>query len=81
MINVVPVWEQSFFGSGVRVRINDNGVDSTHSEFQGRFDSDASCANAGPDLDMEGAAHGASAASIVAAAASNGDNFLLQCLC
>ena len=43
MINVQPVWEQGIFGKGIRVRINDAGVDSQHEEFQGRFDVDASC--------------------------------------
>jgi hypothetical protein len=30
MINIVPVWERGYFGSGVRVRVNDDGVESTH---------------------------------------------------
>jgi hypothetical protein len=28
MINVVPVWEKGYFGSGVRVRINDDSIES-----------------------------------------------------
>ena len=45
MINVEPVWKQGIFGKGVRVRVNDNGVDSDHDEFGDRFDVDASCTN------------------------------------
>lgn len=30
MINIVPVWEKGYFGDGVRVRVNDDGVKSTH---------------------------------------------------
>lgn len=25
MINIYPVWEQGFFGSGIRIRVNDQG--------------------------------------------------------
>jgi hypothetical protein len=30
MIKVVPVWEKGYFGNGVRVRINDDGIESSH---------------------------------------------------
>lgn len=30
MINIVSVWERGYFGNGVRVRVNDDGVESTH---------------------------------------------------
>jgi subtilisin family serine protease len=43
MIRVNRVWEQRITGRGVRIRINDDGVDAFHSEFQGRFDWNASC--------------------------------------
>ena len=29
LINVVPVWEQGYTGSGVQVAINDDGIDLT----------------------------------------------------
>lgn len=37
-IQLSTVWEQGYTGQGIRVRINDNGVDVTHPEFQGRID-------------------------------------------
>lgn len=30
MINIVPVWEKGYFGRGVRVRVNDDGVKASH---------------------------------------------------
>lgn len=30
MINIVPVWDKGYFGRGVRVRVNDDGIESTH---------------------------------------------------
>ena len=43
MINVIPVWESGNLGQGIRIRINDDGVDASHPEFAGRFDQAASC--------------------------------------
>jgi subtilisin family serine protease len=43
MIRISSVWEQGITGRGVRIRVNDDGVDAYHSEFQGRFDWNASC--------------------------------------
>lgn len=44
LLNVAPVWLQGITGRGVVVRVNDpHGVDSSHPEFYGRFDEQASC--------------------------------------
>ncbi|CAJ1939103.1 unnamed protein product [Cylindrotheca closterium] len=43
MINIYPVWEKGIFGKDIRIRVNDEGVDYRHVEFQNRFDTDASC--------------------------------------
>jgi subtilisin family serine protease len=72
MINVFPVWKQGYFGNGIRVRINDSGVDASHKEFAGRFDWSASCdTHVTPSDNSE--THGTAVASIVAAAANNGE--------
>ena len=42
-INVLPVWEEGIFGTGVRVRINDEPILTSHPEFEGKFDWNASC--------------------------------------
>lgn len=70
-INVLPVWQQDIFGTGVRVRINDDGIDGSVTELMGRLDLDASCENAEP-LDL-GSTHGTAVASILGAAGNNGD--------
>jgi subtilisin family serine protease len=72
MINVVPVWKQGITGTGVRVRVNDNGVDSSHVELTGRFDTAGSCTNFAPQTDDPKIDHGTSVAGIVGAAANNG---------
>jgi hypothetical protein len=72
MIHLGPVWEQGIFGNGVRVRINDDGVDGDNVEFQGRFDISASCDNEEEYLAQSGRQHGTSVASILGAAAGNG---------
>eukprot|EP00539_Tryblionella_compressa_P008268 CAMPEP_0178775504 /NCGR_PEP_ID=MMETSP0744-20121128/24230_1 /TAXON_ID=913974 /ORGANISM="Nitzschia punctata, Strain CCMP561" /LENGTH=842 /DNA_ID=CAMNT_0020432491 /DNA_START=72 /DNA_END=2600 /DNA_ORIENTATION=+ len=70
MIRVEPVWQRGYFGKGVRIRINDYGVDLDHDEFQGRIDSNASCDVALPvDGDLE--SHGTAVASILGGAANN----------
>ncbi len=72
MIRVVEVWQQGILGDGVRVRVNDNGVDSSHVEFEGRFDIDGSCDLYDPqELDTSGASHGTTVAGIIGAAANN----------
>ena len=69
MVNIVPVWQKGYFGSGIRVRINDNGVDRDHAEFQGRFDVDGSCAESNiPKSDQN---HATAVASIVGAGGNN----------
>jgi hypothetical protein len=76
MINVEDVWRQGILGEGVRVRINDNGVEASHSEFAGRFDISTSCPVYEPPLDEIGSStesHGTSVAAIVGAAADNGE--------
>jgi hypothetical protein len=73
MINVLPVYEKGFTGKGIRVRINDDGVDKDNEEFKDRYDSDASCDIDGPlDETIYNGIHGTSVASIVAAAGNNG---------
>jgi hypothetical protein len=70
MINLEPVWEKGYRGEGVHIRINDDGVDVTNMEFDGRFDADNSCTNYAPDpSDLNG--HGTKVAGI---AIGNADN-------
>jgi subtilisin family serine protease len=69
MIDVLPVWQQGIRGKGIRVRINDDGVDITHPEFQGRYDAAASCDNILPT----DSAHGTAVASIVLAGNNNNE--------
>jgi subtilisin family serine protease len=74
MIDLLPVWKKGYFGEGIRMRINDDGLAVDHEEFKGRFDMDASC----DDNDyrirdpVENFAHGTSVASIAAASGNNG---------
>ncbi|KAL3940132.1 MAG: hypothetical protein SGBAC_005271 [Bacillariaceae sp.] len=72
MINVLPVWEQGYSGKGVRVRVNDDGVDSDHVEISGRYDAEGSCAIAGASNRWYDASHGTKVASIIAGSANNG---------
>jgi len=76
MINVAPVWQQGIFGKGVRVRVNDYGIDTGHEEFQGRFDADASCvlhqAAFNPEIDGVDQ-HGTIVASIIGAGGNNNE--------
>jgi len=74
MINIFPVWEKGIFGKGIRVRVNDEGVDYLHEEFQGRFDVDASCEvfDAWFNEDsQEYLQHGTVVASVIGAAGNN----------
>ena len=73
MIDVGPVWERGYSGKGVRVRINDHGMDYTHGEFQDRFDTLGSCDNATylPVI-QDVASHGTAVASIVGGSGDNG---------
>jgi len=75
MINVYPVWEKGFYGKGVRIRINDGGVDFSNEEFKGRFDVDASCDRYEPyyyEEYEEYDQHGTIVASLIGAAGNNG---------
>eukprot|EP00934_Nitzschia_sp_Nitz4_P002403 Nitzschia sp. Nitz4//scaffold272_size25479//3836//8863//NITZ4_008307-RA/size25479-processed-gene-0.9-mRNA-1//-1//CDS//3329545219//2398//frame0 len=76
MINVQSVWEdKGYYGNGVRVRVNDNGVESTHPEFEGRFDVESSCEIYEPPEDVLAsttASHGTSVAAILGGARNNG---------
>jgi len=77
MINVQDVWERGYRGTGIRVRINDNGVESSHPEFDDRFDVAGSCDHPAPTSTtqqgknaVEGS-HGTSVAAIVGGGAGN----------
>ena len=77
MINIYPAWEAGFFGKGVRVRVNDAGVDSEHEEFRDRFDVDASCEIFDAKYTDETGStaysqHGTTVASIIGASGNNG---------
>eukprot|EP00934_Nitzschia_sp_Nitz4_P002113 Nitzschia sp. Nitz4//scaffold272_size25479//1136//3663//NITZ4_008306-RA/size25479-augustus-gene-0.11-mRNA-1//1//CDS//3329545216//2113//frame0 len=69
-INILPVWEQGYFGEGIRVRFNDDGIDTSIPELFGRVDLNASCAKAAP-LDYE-SNHGTEVASVLGASGDNG---------
>lgn len=75
-INVEPVWSQNIFGTGIRVRINDDGVDSTNVEFKDRFDVNASCdiyePETGQTNNVQEDDHGTAVASIVGGGGNNG---------
>lgn len=74
MVRVREVWEKGYTGNGIRVRVNDEGIESSHPDFQGRIDVEASC-----PLEVEpvegayerGFSHGTAVASILGAAAEN----------
>jgi hypothetical protein len=75
MIHVLPVWQQGIFGSSVRVRVNDNGVDATHHEFGDRFDALASCDAYLPNYNTTDGLnyHGTAVAAILGAEANNNE--------
>ena len=75
MIQVEDVWE-TYTGAGVRVRVNDNGMNRRHAEFRGRFDVEASCQVIEvPELELQNPAvvtdHGTIVAGIIGAAKNN----------
>jgi subtilisin family serine protease len=70
MINVDKVWKE-YTGKGVRIRINDDGVDINNEDFEGRFDEASSCDDYLP-VDGEGEGHGTKVAGIIAGNANNG---------
>jgi len=74
MINIYPVWERGIFGKGIRIRVNDEGVDYRHEEFQGRFDTDSSCESFDVWFDESSQtylSHGTAVASVIGAAGNN----------
>ena len=76
LINVEKVWSKyNLEGTGIVIRINDDGVDVTNQEFDGRFDSvENSCIEYLPlsqNQDLDG--HGTAVAGI---AVGNSDNNL-----
>jgi subtilisin family serine protease len=77
-VKVVPVWEKGYYGKGIRVRINDQGIETTHPEFFGRIDLNTSCPN-GTAASLD-SSHGMTVASIVGAAANN-SRFLIELEC
>ncbi|CAJ1967232.1 unnamed protein product [Cylindrotheca closterium] len=72
MINVLPVWEQGYTGKGVRVRVNDDGVDADHVEISDKYDDEGSCTIAGASNRWYDASHGTKVASTIAGSANNG---------
>jgi hypothetical protein len=73
LINVEPVWEQGYRGNGIRVRVNDDGVDANHPEFAGRFDVSGSCSDYLPSESVNDNFHGTAVASILGGGADNGE--------
>lgn len=68
-VNVEPVWKRGIFGRGVRVRVNDIGIETTHPEFAGRVDANASCPLYEPAFPDH--SHGMTVASLVGASGNN----------
>jgi len=73
MIKVLPVWrELGYTGLGIKIRINDDGVDGLfHPEFADRFSEEESCPTWQPLEPLEDNAHGTAVAGIAAGAANN----------
>lgn len=70
MIGAEQVWKDGVTGKGVRIRINDDGVEESNSEFEGRFDTSSSCMEYAPRFRSQ--YHGTGVAS-VAAGGTNSD--------
>jgi len=85
MINIGPVWSKGIFGKGIRVRVNDAGIDENNIEFQNRYDKDSSCTKKPSTSTLTSTIsdnnnrlfdrdqHGTSVASIIGASANNGE--------
>ena len=77
-INVEAVWEEGFTGQGIRVRINDLGVNIGYGsewllEDDSRFDATAGCPIYEPfDNDDTNSIHGIQVASLIGASGNNG---------
>jgi len=68
IVKVNEVWPD-YTGRGIRIRINDDGIDVNNSEFDGKFDRDNSCPNFTPAAFQS---HGTRVAGILAGNANNG---------
>lgn len=73
MINLPEVWAQGIFGQGIRVRVNDDGVDRNNPHWRDRFDLGASCDNEEKLLASSSMQHGTTVASIIGASNRNED--------
>jgi subtilisin-like proprotein convertase family protein len=74
MIKVQEVWAKGYTGNGIHVRVNDEGIESSHPEFENRIDKDASCPSEVepiPSAYENGFSHGTAVASILGGAAGN----------
>jgi Subtilase family/Proprotein convertase P-domain len=71
LINVEPVWRSGITGTGVRIRINDEGVDATAMELTPNFDVNGSCVEYLPSSNAD--RHGTACASVAAATANNNE--------
>lgn len=71
LVNVEPVWKSGITGAGVRIRINDEGVDATVAELAPHFDVNGSCVEYLPSSNDD--KHGTACASIAAAVANNNE--------
>lgn len=70
MINIVDVWDMGYFGDGIKIRINDDGVYVSNKEFYGRFDDvENSCDDYLPINDSDD--HGTAVAGIILGNANN----------
>ena len=68
LVNVKKAWDLGYSGNGVRVRINDDGVDPEHDEYKDRFEVQDSCQDYKA---LNGDFHGTAVASIVGAKGGN----------
>lgn len=66
LINLQEAWDAGYTGKGVGIRINDNGVDWSHPEFDGKFDKESSCDLFTPPRKGKKHNHGTACASIAA---------------
>ena len=72
LIHVAPVWKRNILGQGIRIRMNDNGIDNQHPEFVNHFDIAGSCNDRYRPINLTTDVHGTAVASLVAGAANNG---------
>ena len=70
LIDLPKVWRQGITGAGVHVRINDDGMDTSHAEFMERMDVTQNCPSFTSDPSPSGL-HGTAVASILVAQANN----------